>query len=50
MTGFFAVVCLALSISFTANASSEMQPYMDGDLKDALKSGETVLLHYKSTW
>ena len=50
MTGFFALAWLALIIPMAANAGSDTEPYLEGDVKEAIASGETVLLHYKSTW
>ena len=50
ITGVLALAWLALMIPIAATAGSDTEPYLDGDVKDAIASGETVLLHYKSTW
>ena len=50
ITGVLALAWLALMIPIGASAGSDTEPYLDGDVKDAIASGETVLLHYKSTW
>ena len=50
VTGLFALAWLTLIVPMAAVAGSETEPYLDGDVKEALASGETVLLHYKSTW
>lgn len=50
ITGVLALAWLALMIPIAANAGSDTEPYLDGDVKEAIASGETVLLHYKSTW
>ena len=41
---------LALAASPGAWANEEMIPFKPGALKAAAEKGETVLLHYKSTW
>lgn len=54
VTKFMAVVValawLGFVVPMAASAGSDTEPYLDGDVKEALASGETVLLHYKSTW
>ena len=50
ITGVLALAWLALMIPIGASAGSDTEPYLDGDVKEAIVSGETVLLHYKSTW
>ncbi len=50
MTRLFALVWLVLIVPAVATAGSDTEPYLDGDVKEAIASGETVLLHYKSTW
>ena len=50
VTGFFALAWLTLIVPMAAVAGSDTEPYLDGDVKEALASGETILLHYKSTW
>lgn len=50
MTAVFALAWLCLVVPLAASAGSDTEPYLDGDVKEALASGETVLLHYKSTW
>lgn len=50
ITGIFAFALLALVIPMGASAGSDTEPYPEGDVKEAIASGETVFLHYKSTW
>jgi hypothetical protein len=50
ITAFLALACFALIVPMAANAGSDTEPYLDGDVKEAIASGQTVLLHYKSTW
>ena len=49
-TAIFALAWLVLVVPMAASAGSDTEPYLDGDVKEAIASGETVLLHYKSTW
>ena len=50
ITGVLALAWLTLMIPIAAIAGSDTEPYLDGDVKEAIANGETVLLHYKSTW
>ena len=50
MLAALALAWLALTASPGAWANEEMTPYKPGALKAAAENGETVLLHYKSTW
>lgn len=50
MTGLFAFAWLVLIVPMVAIAGTDTEPYLDGDVKEAIASGETILLHYKSTW
>lgn len=50
MTGLFAFAWLVLAVPMTTIAGTDTEPYLDGDVKEAIASGETILLHYKSTW
>ena len=46
-----ALAWLTLTTSPSAWAANQgMIPYKPGALKTAAQNGETVLLHYKSTW
>ena len=50
MTGLFAVAWLVLIVPTATLAGPDTEPYLDGDVEEAIASGETILLHYKSTW
>ncbi|MGI9524374.1 MAG: hypothetical protein ACR2PG_22310 [Hyphomicrobiaceae bacterium] len=46
----FAFASLLLIASLPANAGSGTIKYKPGALQAALANGETILVHYKSTW
>ncbi len=50
MLAVLALAWLALAASTGAQANDGMIPFKPGALKAAAQKGETVLLHYKSTW
>ena len=50
ITRILALAWLVLVVPIAASAGTDTEPYLDGDVKEAIASGETVLLHYKSTW
>lgn len=49
MSGLLALAWL-VAIPLSAQAGDGMVAYKPGKLKAAIAKGETVLLHYKSTW
>lgn len=50
MLAALALAWLSLTAAPGAWANEGMIPYKPGALKTAAQNGETVLLHYKSTW
>ena len=50
LNGLFVLTWLTLVVPVASIAGSDTEPYLDGDVKEAIASGETILLHYKSTW
>lgn len=50
MSGLVALAWLALIVPFAAQANNGTVSYKPGALKAAIAKGDTVLLHYKSTW
>ena len=45
-----ALAWLVMVVPFAAQAGTGTIAYKPGALKAAIAKGETVLLHYKSTW
>jgi len=50
MSGLLALAWLVVMIPLSAQAGEGMVAFKPGKLKAAIAKGETVLLHYKSTW
>ena len=50
MSGLIALALFAITIPFAAYAGDGTVAFKPGALKAAIGRGETVLLHYKSTW
>jgi hypothetical protein len=49
LSGIMALAWFALA-ALPAHANDGFIAYKPGDIKAAIARGETVLLHYKSTW
>ena len=50
ISGLLALAWLLLAAPVSAQAGQETVLYKPGLLKAAIEKGETVFLHYKSTW
>ena len=50
MSGLLALAWLAVLVPMSAHAGSGTSVYKPGAIKAAVAKGQTVLLHYKSTW
>jgi hypothetical protein len=50
LSGLFALAWIAIMPMAMAHAGDGTIPYEPGALKAAIAKGDTVLLHYKSTW
>jgi hypothetical protein len=50
LSGLFALAWLAVLPAAMVHAGDGTVPFKPGVLKTAIANGETVLLHYKSTW
>lgn len=50
LTGLFAFACVLATGVFQAQAGSGTIAYKPGAVKAAVAKGQTVLIHYKSTW
>jgi hypothetical protein len=49
-TGLLALTGMAMAASAPAAAGEGTQQYSAGPVEAAIAKGDTVLLHYKSTW
>ena len=49
-SGLMALALFAITLPFAAQAGNGTVAFKPGALKAAIERGETVLLHYKSTW
>ena len=50
LSGLMALALFAITLPFAAHAGNGTVAFKPGALKAAVGRGETVLLHYKSTW
>jgi hypothetical protein len=50
VTGLLAVAGMAMAAAAPAAAGDGTQQYSAGPVEAAIAKGDTVLLHYKSTW
>ena len=50
MSGLMALAWLAMVVPMSVQAGKSTIAYKPGALKAAVAKGDTVLLHYKSTW
>ena len=50
MSGLMALALLVMLVPVGSSAGTGTVAYKPGALKAAIAKGETVLLHYKSTW
>ena len=50
LSGLMALALFAIALPFAAQAGNGTVAFKPGALKAAIERGETVLLHYKSTW
>ncbi|MEM6495294.1 MAG: hypothetical protein AAF709_01065 [Pseudomonadota bacterium] len=50
LSGLIALALFAITLPFAAHAGNGTVAFKPGVLKAAIGRGETVLLHYKSTW
>ncbi|MEM8971539.1 MAG: hypothetical protein AAGD43_05660 [Pseudomonadota bacterium] len=50
LSGLMALALFAITLPFAAQAGEGTVAFKPGVLKAAIERGESVLLHYKSTW
>ncbi len=50
LSGLFALMLMLVTAHAPATAGSDTVAYQPGAVQAAVAKGETVLLHYKSTW
>ena len=50
VAGLMALMLMVLAGQMPATAGSDTVTYQPGLVKAAIAKGETVLIHYKSTW
>lgn len=50
VTGLIALMLMVMTAQVPASAGSDTVSYQPGIVETAVAKGETVLLHYKSTW